>query len=130
MGNGGRNVTRRTIYTITPKEPITHSKIRLTLQKVLQVAAGYEDTNDSNYLRHDPIFKMACTQAEEKVKDFQVLASQPTMSRWENQITPEEIKKLRKYCVEHFLAHYPQDSQQIILDIDGWDAPTYGHQQQ
>jgi hypothetical protein len=108
---------------------IIHSEIRLTLQKVLQVAAGYEDMNDSNYLRHDPIFKMACTQPGEKVEDFQVLASQPTMSRWENQITPEEIQKLRKYFVEHFLAHYPQDCQQIVLDIDGWDAQTYGHQQ-
>jgi hypothetical protein len=111
------------------KGKITHSKIRLTLQKVLQVAAGYEDTNDSNYLRHDPILKMACTRPEEKVEDFQVLASQPTMSRWENQITSPEIKKLRKYFVEHFLAHYPKNCKQIVLDIDGWDAQTYGHQQ-
>jgi hypothetical protein len=108
---------------------VTHSTNRLILQKVLQVAAGYEDMNDSNYLRHDPILKMACTQPEEKVKDFKVLASQPTMSRWENQSTPEEIKKLRKYFVEHFIAHYPKDCRPIILDIDGWDAQTYGHQQ-
>lgn len=108
---------------------IIHSQIRLTLQKVLQLAAGYEDMNDSNYLRHDPILKMACTQPEEKVKDIQILASQPTMSRWENQITSEEIKKLRKYFVEHFLVHYPPNCQQIVLDIDGWDAQTYGHQQ-
>jgi hypothetical protein len=108
---------------------VTHSINRLILQKVLQVAAGYEDMNDSNYLRHDPILKMACTQPDEKAKDLKVLASQPTMSRWENQITPEEIKKLRKYFVEHFIAHYPKDCQPIILDIDGWDAQTYGHQQ-
>lgn len=111
------------------KGKVTHSKVRLILQRVLQIVAGYEDVNDSNYLRHDPIFKIACTQPEEKQEDFQVLASQPTMSRWENQITNQENKKLRKYFVEHFLAQYPQDSPQIILDIDGWDAPTYGHQQ-
>jgi hypothetical protein len=108
---------------------IRHSKARLILQRVLQIVAGYEDVNDSNYLRHDPIFKILCTQPEEKQEDFQVLASQPTMSRWENQITNQENKKLRKYFVENFLTHYPEDSSQIVLDIDGWDAQTYGHQQ-
>lgn len=108
---------------------VRHSKVRLILQRVLQIVAGYEDVNDSNYLRHDPIFKILCTQPEEKQEDFQVLASQPTMSRWENQITNQENKKLRKYFVEHFLAHYSEDSSQIVLDIDGWDAQTYGHQQ-
>lgn len=107
---------------------VRHSKVRLILQRVLQIVAGYEDVNDSNYLRHDPIFKILCTQPEEKQDDFQVLASQPTMSRWENQITNQENKKLRKYFVEHFLAQYHEDSSQIVLDIDGWDAQTYGHQ--
>jgi len=108
---------------------VRHSKVRLILQRVLQIVAGYEDVNDSNYLRHDPIFKILCTQPEEILEDFQVLASQPTISRWENQITNQENKKLRKYFVDHFLAQYPQDSPQIVLDIDGWDAQTYGHQQ-
>jgi hypothetical protein len=108
---------------------VKHSKVRLILQRVLQIVGGYEDVNDSNYLRHDPIFKILCTQPEEKQEEFQVLASQPTMSRWENQITNQENKKLRKYFVEQFLAQYPEDSSKIILDIDGWDAQTYGHQQ-
>jgi hypothetical protein len=108
---------------------VRHSQARIILQRVLQIVAGYEDVNDSNYLRHDPLFKILCSQQEEKQKDFQVLASQPTISRWENQITSSENKKLRNYFVEHFLAQYPQDSQKIVLDIDGWDAQTYGNQQ-
>ena len=100
-------------------QKVTHSKIRLTLQRVLQITAGYEDMNDSNYLRHDPIFKIACNQAEENPEEAQVLASQPTMSRWENQITNLENKKLRKYFVDRFLRHYDPENNQIILDIDG-----------
>jgi hypothetical protein len=93
---------------------------------VFQIVAGYEDVNDSNYLRHDPIFKILCNQAEEKQEDIQVLASQPTMSRWENQITNQENKKLRKYFAKQFVLQYPKDATEIVLDIDGWDAQTYG----
>jgi hypothetical protein len=84
------------------KGKVTHSKIRLILQRVFQIVVGYEDVNDSNYLRHDPIFKILCNQPEEKQEDIQVLASQPTMSRWENQITNQENKKLRKYFAKQF----------------------------
>jgi len=108
---------------------VTHSNVRLMLQRVFQIVGGYEDGNDSNYLRHDPVLKILCNQAEKKEKDVQVLASQPTMNRWENQITNQENKELRKYFVKQFLAQYPEDATQIVLDIDGWDAQTYGNQQ-
>lgn len=41
---------------------VKHSLNQLISQRVYQIAAGYEDANDSNYLRHDPIFKLACEQ--------------------------------------------------------------------
>jgi hypothetical protein len=59
---------------------VRHSKVRLILQRVLQIVTRYEDVNDSNYLRHEPLFKIPCSQLEEKQEDFQVLASQPTMN--------------------------------------------------
>jgi Transposase DDE domain group 1 len=39
---------------------ITHSLYQLVSQRVYQLVGGYEDANDSNVLRHDPIFKLAC----------------------------------------------------------------------
>jgi Transposase DDE domain group 1 len=39
---------------------ITHSLDQLVSQRVYQLVGGYEDANDSNVLRHDPIFKLAC----------------------------------------------------------------------
>jgi hypothetical protein len=39
---------------------VKHPLLQLVSQRIYQIAAGYEDTNDSNYLRHDPIFKIIC----------------------------------------------------------------------
>lgn len=63
------------------REPgkVKHPLSQLISQRVYQIAAGYEDTNDSNYLRHDPIFKIACDKVP--LPGEELLASQPTMSR-------------------------------------------------
>ena len=111
------------------REPgkVKHPLVQLISQRVYQIAAGYEDSNDSNYLRHDPIFKIACDKIPQPGKEL--LASQPTISRWENQITKKEIKAIRSFFIEQFIYSYSQPPEEILLDIDGWDAPTYGHQQ-
>ena len=51
------------------------------------------------------------------------------MSRWENQVTNREIKGMRRFFVDQFLKSYSQQPEEILLDIDGWDALTHGHQQ-
>lgn len=106
---------------------VKHPLFQLVSQRIYQIAAGYEDTNDSNYLRHDPIFKIIC----DKIPQIgaELLASQPTISRLENQISQQEIKAIRRFFVDKFIQNYPEIPQQIVLDIDGWDALTHGHQQ-
>jgi hypothetical protein len=106
---------------------VKHSIFQLLSQRIYQIAAGYEDTNDSNYLRHDPIFKIIC----DKIPKIgtELLGSQPTISRLENQISKQEIKLIRRDFVDKFIQNYSQDPEQIVLDIDGWDAETHGHQQ-
>ena len=106
---------------------VKHSLFQLVSQRIYQIAAGYEDTNDSNYLRHDPIFKIICDKIPEM--GAELLASQPTISRLENRITKQEIKKIRRFFVDNFLQNYPCIPEQIVLDIDGFDAYTHGHQQ-
>jgi hypothetical protein len=78
-------------------------------------------------LRDDPIFKIACDKVP--LPGEELLASQPTMSRWENQVTNREIKEMRRFFVDQFLKSYSQQPEEILLDIDGWDALTHGHQQ-
>ena len=106
---------------------VKHPLFQLISQRIYQIAAGYEDTNDSNYLRHDPIFKIIC----DKIPKIgaELLASQSTISRLENQITQKEIKEIRRFFVNKFIQNYSQVPDEILLDIDGWDALTHGHQQ-
>ena len=59
----------------------------------------------------------------------ELLASQSTISRLENQITQKEIKEIRRFFVNKFIQNYSQVPDEILLDIDGWDALTHGHQQ-
>ncbi len=106
---------------------VKHSLFQLVSQRIYQIAAGYEDTNDSNYLRHDPIFKILCDKIPEM--GAELLASQPTISRLENGINKQEIKKIRRFFVDKFLQNHPSAPEQIVLDIDGFDAYTHGHQQ-
>ena len=59
----------------------------------------------------------------------ELLASQPTMSRWENSISKKEIKATRSFFIEQFIQSYSAPPDKILLDIDGWDALTHGKQQ-
>ena len=111
------------------REPgkIVHSLKQLVSQRVYQLVGGYEDANDSNALRHDPIYKIACGRLP--IAQDEVLASQPTMTRLENRVSKQEVAAMRSRIVEGFIARYKSAPDEIVLDIDGWDAPTHGQQQ-
>jgi hypothetical protein len=106
---------------------IRHSLQQLVSQRVYQMVGGYEDANDSNHLRHDPIYKLACDHLP--LADQAQLASQPTMTRLENHISKPEVARMRSRLVDGFIAQYPHAPTEIVLDIDGWDDPTHGQQQ-
>jgi len=106
---------------------ITHSLPQLISQRVYQLVGGYEDANDSNYLRHDPIYKLACERLPLANQDL--LASQPTITRLENHVSKTEVSKMRKRMLDGFIASYQQPPQEIVLDIDAWADPTHGQQQ-
>jgi hypothetical protein len=80
---------------------IKHTISQLVSQRIYQIAGGYENTNDSNYLRHDPILKIACERVP--LPGEELLASQPTMSRLENQVTKKELAAIRRLFVEKFI---------------------------
>lgn len=106
---------------------INHSLRQLVSQRVYQMVGGYEDANDSNYLRHDPFYKIACDRLPLAAQEH--LASQPTMTRWENHVSKREVGRMRSQMVDGFIAQYCQAPDAIVLDIDGWDEPTHGSQQ-
>jgi hypothetical protein len=106
---------------------IVHSLNQLVSQRVYQLVGGYEDANDSNQLRHDPIYKIACGRLP--VAEAQLLASQPTITRLENQVSKQEVGAMRSRMVDGFIHRYPTAPDEIVLDMDGWDDPTHGQQQ-
>jgi hypothetical protein len=106
---------------------ITHSLNQLVSQRVYQMVGGYEDANDSNVLRHDPIYKIACERLP--IAEQDLLASQPTITRLENHVGKQEVAAMRSRMVDGFIKGYKSSSEEIVLDIDGWDDPTHGNQQ-
>lgn len=106
---------------------ITHTLHQLISQRVYQLVGGYEDANDSNFLRHDPIFKIACGRMP--IDNQEMLASQPTMTRLENHVGKMEVSRMRSQMVDGFISSYQKPPEKIVLDIDGWADPTHGQQQ-
>src|SRR5215813_1481809 len=99
----------------------------LLKQRVLQIAAGYEDANDANTLRHDPIFKLLLDRLPETGAP---LASQPTISRFENRVSRTDLYRMALVLVDQFLASYVSPPTLIVLDVDDTEDPVHGEQEQ
>jgi hypothetical protein len=99
----------------------------LLKQRVLQIAAGYEDANDATTLRYDPIFKVLLGRLPESGPP---LASQPTISRFENRVSRTELYRLARVFVEQFITSYARPPKLIVLDFDDTEDPAHGQQEQ
>ena len=99
----------------------------LLQQRVFQIAAGYEDANDSNSLRHDPIFKLMLNRLPQSGP---ALASQPTLSRFENGVSHSELYRLAEVLLEQFITSYPKAPEVLVLDFDDTEDEVHGQQEQ
>ena len=98
----------------------------LLKQRVFQMAAGYEDANDSNTLRDDPIFKLMLDRLPETGAP---LASQPTISRFENRVSRTDLYRMALVLLDQFVASYVNPPQVIVLDVDDTEDPVHGQQE-
>ena len=105
-----------------------HALRTLVGQRVFQIACGYEDQDDADTLRTDPLLKLVCGQLPETGHD---LASQPTFSRLENAVDRRTCYRLAVALGEVYLRERERDGipTRIILDLDGTDDPTHGQQE-
>ena len=105
-----------------------HSRETLVRQRVFQIACGYEDQDDADTLRTDPLLKLVCGQLPETGRD---LASQPTLSRLENAVDGKSCYRLALALGEVYLRERERNGipSRVILDIDGTDDPTHGQQE-
>ncbi len=103
-----------------------HSMLELVRQRIYGILAGYEDQNDHDTLRYDPIFQLVCDRLPE---DRQETASQPTLSRFENAIQIADLFRLREWMVDQFLDSFKTPPTRLTFDLDGFDDPSHGNQQ-
>lgn len=105
---------------------IEHTMEEMLRLRIFAIAAGYEDADDCDSLRHDPVFKMAVGRLPESGSP---LCSQPTMSRLENTPSKLEIARAMAAMVDQFCASYRHAPSSITLDIDDTFDAVHGHQQ-
>jgi hypothetical protein len=94
-------------------------------QRLYQIMAGYEDANDADSLRADPVLKGVVG----RLLSDESLSSQPTISRFENTVAVSELYQLSAYLLEFYLSSKSCPPSRITLDIDATDDLVHGHQQ-
>jgi hypothetical protein len=104
---------------------IHHEMRELIVQRMLQIGGGYEDGNDADRLRRDPVLKLCCGRRPSE----QHLASQPTFSRWENAVSLREVRGLREEFVKLFISQQQRPPRQVILTLDSTADEVHGQQQ-
>jgi len=125
---------------------IEHSVYELLAQRVYALALGYEDLNDHDTLRHDPLLAVLVGKDDPTGSDRRrkqdrgkSLAGKSTLNRLE--LTPTGAKATSRYkkivarhrdiesfFVETFLALHSEPPEEIVLDFDATDDPIHGHQ--
>ncbi len=119
-------------------ELIEHSVKTLVGQRVFGLALGYEDLNDHDELRHDPIMAILAGKLTAHRSDCAPVAGKSTLNRLElSRPAPSRYHKIsynadavEALFVDIFLdAHRGKAPGQIILDLDATDDPLHGHQE-
>ncbi len=112
-----------------PRDPryVEHSLEKLTTQRTLQIAAGYEDGNDADSLRHDAALKSFCDQLPETDGE---LGSGSTLCRMENSVTWRDVWRVQEMWVARYIRKLKKRRwRKIILDLDSTDDETHGQQE-
>ena len=122
-------LTRRLARCVTDRRQpakVRHEMLALVRQRIYQIALGYEDCNDADHLRADPALKLAVGRAPTEDD----LASQPTLSRLENQVGWHECWRISEALLECYRQrHRKHPPARLVLDVDATDDETHGHQQ-
>jgi len=102
-----------------------HALLTMVRQRIYGILADYVDQNDHDTLRSDPVFKLIA----DRLPDDPDLASQPTLSRFENAVSIADLWRLRDVLVDLFLQSFDRPPGHLTLDLDPVDDPAHGQQQ-
>jgi len=111
---------------------VRHELLDQIRQRVFGIAVGCADGNDAAKLKDDPMLKLACNRDPAQ---GEALASQPTLSRFENAVRRTELLRMSRQLAETVIGEQARRRQggrrprRIIIDLDPTCDPTYGAQQ-
>jgi Transposase DDE domain group 1 len=111
-----------------PRHPvfIVHPQRAMIAQRITALALGYEDLNDHQTLRSDPVLQIAAGIAPEAEV---ALASPPTLCRLENRVDRKALIKIAEGLVDQFIASHLDPPEHLILDFDATDDLIHGKQE-
>ena len=111
-----------------PRDPelITHTQRTLVAQRIIAIACGWEDLNDHERLRIDPLMQIVTGRG---VDDEQPLAGTATLCRLENRVSHGTCVELSKLLVELFIESFDSPPDELTLDFDATDDLVHGEQE-
>jgi hypothetical protein len=111
-------------------DKIRHPLRDLLRQRIFGLACGYEDANDAARLADDPLHKLAVGRDP---LTGAALASQPTLSRFENAVGMRTLARMGRTLAATVIAHHRARlqgrAQRITIDLDPTDDSTHGQQE-
>ena len=118
-------------------ELIEHQVVTLVGQRVFGIALGYEDLNDHDELRHDPMLAVLSGKLAARREDCAPVAGKSTLNRLElSRLEPTRYHRIRhnpmaikRLFVDLFLEAHERAPNEIILDLDATDDPVHGEQE-
>jgi hypothetical protein len=127
----------RCFEDVRRQDLIEHEVVTLVGQRVFGIALGYEDLNDHDELRHDPIMAVLAGKLEARRKECAPVAGKSTLNRLElSRLQPTRYHKIshnpiaiKRLMVDLFLEAHERAPHEIILDLDATDDPVHGEQE-
>ncbi|MGD0138351.1 MAG: IS1380 family transposase [Tepidisphaeraceae bacterium] len=119
-----------------PRDPlrIAHTQLTLLRQRIYGIALGYEDGNDHQTLRDDPVMQLIARPkdtfgaVDRGIDPDRPLASPPTLCRLENRVNRQTNMAIAEELVEAFIRSFKQPPKELILDFDATDDEVHGNQ--
>src|SRR6202022_339331 len=124
-------------HDVRCQELIEHEVVTLVGQRVFGIALGYEDLNDHDELRRDPIMAVLAGKLEARRQDCAPVAGKSTLNRLElSRLEPTRYHKIshnpiaiKRLMVDVFLEAHQRAPRAIVLDLDATDDPVHGEQE-
>jgi transposase len=119
-------------------DAVVHAVRTLVGQRIVAIACGYEDVNDHDQLRFDPVLSLFSEGLEAKRKECAALAGKSTVNRLEHaprggedryHKISHDARALEYVFVDVFLDAHAKAPKEIVLDLDATDDPLHGYQE-